>query len=70
MARKDSEKIFEKNPYSENDLVLRVISTTDGRTLKEYPLKAEPVFDGMAAAYGRLYISMKNGKVLCMTGKN
>ena len=66
---KDSEKIFEKNPYSENDLVLRVISTTDGRTLKEYPLKAEPVFDGMAAAYGRLYISMKNGKVLCMTGK-
>lgn len=75
---KDSEKIFEgprpagsqKNPYSENDLVLRVISTADGRTLKEYQLKAEPVFDGMAAAYGRLYISMKDGKVLCMAEKN
>ncbi len=46
------------------------ISTADGRTLKEYQLKAEPVFDGMAAAYGRLYISMKDGKVLCMAEKN
>jgi len=74
---KDSEKIFEgprpagsrKNPYSENESVLTVISTADGQTLKEYPLEAEPVFDGMAAAYGRLYLSMKNGRVLCMAPK-
>ena len=73
----DSVKVFEgprpaaslKKPYSENDSVLTVISTADGQTLREYPLKAEPVFDGMAAAYGRLYLSMKNGRVLCMAQK-
>jgi hypothetical protein len=63
---KDSEKIFADDPRSENDSVLEVISTADGRTLREYPLEAEPVFDGMAAAYGRLYLAMKNGKILCM----
>jgi len=63
---KDSEKIFAKNPYSENDSVLQVISTADGKMLREYSLEAEPVFDGMAAAYGRLYLAMKNGKILCM----
>ena len=63
---KDSEKIFADDPRSENGSVLEVISTSDGRTLREYPLEAEPVFDGMAAAYGRLYMAMKDGKILCM----
>ncbi|MEA3225634.1 MAG: hypothetical protein U9Q07_06750, partial [Planctomycetota bacterium] len=67
---KDSEKIFTKNPHSENDSVLEVISTADGKTLRQHPLEAEPVFDGMAAAYGRLYLAMKDGKILCMVGKN
>ncbi|TKJ39545.1 MAG: hypothetical protein CEE38_02140 [Planctomycetes bacterium B3_Pla] len=66
---KDSEKIFQENPDRSNDSVLRVISANDGEMLREYPLKAEPVFDGMAAAYGRLYLAMKNGKILCLTGK-
>ncbi|MBL7188198.1 MAG: PQQ-binding-like beta-propeller repeat protein [Phycisphaerae bacterium] len=63
---KDSEKIFAKDPHSENDSVLEVISTADGKTLRQYRLEAEPVFDGMAAAYGRLYLAMKNGRILCM----
>ena len=66
---KDSEKIFAKDPYSVNDSVLQVISVAGGKVLREYPLEAEPVFDGMAAAYGRLYLAMKNGKILCMGGK-
>jgi outer membrane protein assembly factor BamB/ubiquinone/menaquinone biosynthesis C-methylase UbiE len=66
---KDSEKIFQKDPDSPNDPVLAAISTADGRTINEYLLEAEPVFDGMAAAYGKLYLSMKNGKILCLTGK-
>jgi len=66
---KDSVKIFEKNPYSENESVLTVMSIADGETLKEYPLKAEPVFDGMAAAYGKLYLSLKNGTIICLDGK-
>jgi outer membrane protein assembly factor BamB len=67
---KDSEKIFAKNPHGENDSVLEVISTADGKTLRQYPLESEPVFDGMAAAYGRLYMATKDGKILCMTGKS
>lgn len=74
---KDSEKIFEvprpagsqKNPYSENESVLMVMSIADGETLKEYPLKAEPVFDGMAIAYGKLYLSLKDGTIICLDGK-
>jgi hypothetical protein len=67
---KDSVKIFdqshEKNFDSEDNSVLMVMSTVDSETLKEYPLEAQPVFDGMAAAYGRLYLSLKNGTVVCM----
>ena len=66
----DSAKIFDKNPYSEKDSVLAVISTADGETLKEYPLEAEPVFDGMAAAYGKLYLALKNGSVVCFGGES
>ena len=66
---KDSVRIYENNPYRDRDSVLVVISAADGETIKEYPLEAGPVFDGLSAAYGRLYLSMKNGRVLCMAGK-
>ena len=45
---------------------LLVVSATDGKTLAEYELKSPPVFDGMAAAGGRLYLSTKNGEIVCM----
>jgi len=32
-------------------------------------LESVPAWDGMAAANGRLYLSMKNGRVLYMAGK-
>jgi hypothetical protein len=47
--------------------VLMAISTSDGTELAQYRLDSLPVFDGMAAAYGRLYISMENGSLLCLT---
>ena len=42
------------------------------RCSTQYELDASPVFDGMAAADGRLYISLENGRLLCMdkTGKS
>ncbi|MHC4074187.1 MAG: outer membrane protein assembly factor BamB family protein [Planctomycetota bacterium] len=49
--------------------VLRAYSATDGDMLAEYKLDAPPVFDGLIAAKGRLYLSLENGTVLCM-GKN
>lgn len=48
---------------------LHVVSASDGKKLAEYKLETVPVFDGMAAANGRLYLSMKNGQVLCLEGK-
>jgi outer membrane protein assembly factor BamB len=45
---------------------LLAVSATDGKTLADYELPSPPVFDGMAAAQGRLYLSTKIGKVVCM----
>jgi len=49
--------------------VLRAVSTADGTTLAEYELDCEPVFDGMAAAYNRLYLSLKDGSIICFKGE-
>jgi outer membrane protein assembly factor BamB len=42
------------------------VNKADGKKLAEYKLESPPVFDGMAAANGRLYVSMKNGRILCL----
>ncbi len=49
--------------------LLWAVSTADGKRLAEYRLQSAPVFDGMAAAGGRFYIVMLDGKVLCFAGK-
>jgi hypothetical protein len=46
--------------------LLMAISASDGTELAQYQLDSPPVFDGMAAAYGRLYVSMEDGSLLCM----
>lgn len=45
--------------------VLRAVNTADGSTLAEYTLEAQPVFDGMIAAGGRLYLTLRDGSVCC-----
>jgi outer membrane protein assembly factor BamB len=45
---------------------LLAVSAENGKTLADYALKSPPVFDGMAAAQGRLYLSTKSGKVVCL----
>ena len=49
--------------------LLWAVSAVDGGKLAEYKLESVPAFDGMAAADGRLYLSMKNGCILCMAGE-
>jgi outer membrane protein assembly factor BamB len=49
--------------------LLHVVSASTGRKLSEYKLETVPVWDSMAAANGRLYLSMENGRVLCLQGK-
>jgi len=48
--------------------VLWTVSTTTGEKIQEYGLDAPPVFNGMAAASGRLYWSTTDGKVICYEG--
>jgi len=44
--------------------VLLVMATKDGRKLAEYKLPAPPVWDGLAAADGKLYIALTNGDIV------
>ncbi len=45
---------------------LWVVSTRDGRKLAEYELERPPVFDGLIAAGGRLYVALDNGRLVCL----
>jgi len=64
------DEVPKENPYAgfEGRLkaVLWGLSREDGKKLFQTALEDEPVFDGMIAAGGRLYVSLKGGKVLCL----
>ena len=49
--------------------LLMAVSADGARRLAEYKLDGLPVFDGMVAAGGNLYISMTDGTLVCMTKK-
>jgi hypothetical protein len=42
------------------------LDANDGRTVSRLRLDADPVFDGMAAAYGRLYLPLQDGALICL----
>ncbi|MHC4250464.1 MAG: outer membrane protein assembly factor BamB family protein, partial [Planctomycetota bacterium] len=46
--------------------VLISVSAVDGKVLSETKLASPPVFDGMIAASGRLYVSLEEGSLVCM----
>jgi hypothetical protein len=45
--------------------LLHAVSTEDGKVLNELHLDGCPVFDGMAAAEQKLFLSMVDGNVVC-----
>ncbi len=49
--------------------VLWAVGAADGSRLAEYNLTAPPVFDGMIAATGRLYLADQEGCVICLAGR-
>ncbi|KKM67039.1 hypothetical protein LCGC14_1475160 [marine sediment metagenome] len=49
----------------EKGALLWAVGTADGKKLSEYKLDSLPVWDGMAAAAGRLYLATTDGKVIC-----
>ena len=46
--------------------MLLAVSPADGSVLAEMTLPSMPVWDGMAAAAGNLYLTLANGQVLCL----
>ncbi len=48
---------------------LWAVAVGDGSRLAEHELESPPVFDGMAAAGGRLYVSTKDGQLVCLDGR-
>lgn len=47
---------------------LRIVALADGKTLATRDLPA-PVWDGLAAANGRLYLSTQSGDLVCLGKK-
>ncbi len=73
IAQRDPDRLAYKNEAEalaafkgEKGASLRIVRTSDGMRMSEWRLNAMPVFDGMAAAKGRLYLALKDGRVLCL----
>jgi len=47
--------------------LVKCLARTDGRLLGTCKLASPPVFDGMASAYGKLYICLADGSVVCFS---
>ena len=50
--------------------VMWAVSALDGKKLSEYKLDSLPVWDGMIASGGNLYIITMDGEVICYSGKS
>ena len=37
--------------------------------MAEYTLQSTPIYDGMAAAGGDLFITLRDGSVVCLSGE-
>jgi outer membrane protein assembly factor BamB len=48
---------------------LKALSSSQGTVLSEQQLEASPVWDGLAVASSRLYVSLEDGTVVCFDGK-
>ena len=46
--------------------LLRTVSASDGKPLAQRELKSPPVWDGLAAAGGRVFMATMDGRVVCM----
>jgi len=53
----------------ERGALLKAVSAETGEELAEYKLASPPVFDGMIAAGGRLYVVTTDGKLTCYSAK-
>ena len=66
------DQVPKDDPYAAFDgrigATLWTVSVGDGKKLAEHKLDSPPVFDGMAAANGRVYLSTTDGTLRCLGG--
>lgn len=48
---------------------LKILSKQDGKDLFTMDMDSLPIFDGMSAANGKLYVSLQDGSVLCLSDR-
>ncbi len=49
-----------------DSVMLMAVSAANGDVLAKVPLNGCPIFDGMAAAEGQLYLALEDGHVICL----
>ncbi|MHC4916526.1 MAG: outer membrane protein assembly factor BamB family protein [Planctomycetota bacterium] len=67
-----ADRVFLAGPedaYPAKRSMLVCHSASDGKQLSKIEIASPPVFDGIAAANGRLYISTADGRLRCFGGK-
>lgn len=52
--------------HGKRGAMLLEVDRRNGAILGGYELPTNPVFDGMASAYGKMFVSMSDGSVLCL----
>ncbi|MCD6287586.1 MAG: PQQ-binding-like beta-propeller repeat protein [Candidatus Hydrogenedentes bacterium] len=72
IAKKDEHILQFTNPQAALDAfagkkgaLLNVVSADDGSNISEYKLESCPVMDGLSIVDGRVYMSLKNGQLVC-----
>jgi outer membrane protein assembly factor BamB len=58
--------VSDKSLYVAEGAGLSVLACADGKKTAERKLPAPAVWDGMAVAYGRLYVALEDGSVVCL----
>ena len=53
----------------ESDAKLLAVSASDGKVLAQTDLPAAPTWDGMAAARGDIFVTTRDGRLLCLKSK-
>jgi outer membrane protein assembly factor BamB len=58
--------LFAADAPEDRNPKLLAYAIEDGQPLSELPLPAPPAFNGMAVAQSRLYLTLKDGSILCL----
>jgi len=65
-----TDQIDQQDPFAAGEGrrggLVQAVSSADGGKLAECELESPPVWDGMAAAAGRLYLATMDGRVVCL----